>query len=207
MNVVILTPVRLFGQGLALCLDARADVQVQALVDDFQGLRAALTETTEIALVDVTQGYAADEIRALAAERPGLKLLALGLREQQQEVVSCGRSGFCDYIPREATIETLVERMRHALAGRLACSAEVASALMRALFRAEPEESQDVELTPRQSQVARLLERGLSNKEMAREMDLSVGTVKHHVHGVLDRLGVARRGQAMRIVRNAPWRF
>ena len=47
----------------------------------------------------------------------------------------------------------------------------------------------------------------MSNKEMARELDISLGTVKHHVHGVFDRLGVSRRSQAMRIVRNAPWRF
>jgi two-component system nitrate/nitrite response regulator NarL len=158
-------------------------------------------------LIDVTQGYAADEVRALAAERPHLKLVALGLRNQEREVVNCAQSGFCGYIPREANVDVLVERLQEVLAGRFACSAEVTSALMRALFRPEQPDLPDVELTPRQSQVARLLERGLSNKEMARELDLSVGTVKHHVHGVLDRLGVDRRGQAMRMVRNAPWRF
>ena len=207
MNVVILTPVRLFGQGLAAVLAAREDVRVQGLAADFAGLRAALAHDTEIVLIDVTQGIAAEEVRAIAAERPDLKLIALGLREQQQEVVNCGRSGFCDYVTREASIDALVERIRLALAGRLACSAEMASALMRSLFRPEAEEAPDVELTVRQSQVARLLERGMSNKEMARELDLSVGTVKHHVHGVFDRLGVNRRSQAMRIVRNAPWRF
>jgi two-component system, NarL family, nitrate/nitrite response regulator NarL len=207
MNVVILTPVRLFGQGLAAVLDSRQEVRVQGLAADFAGLRATLTADTRIVLIDVTQGIAVEEVRALAAERPDLKLIALGLKEQQQEVVSCGRSGFCDYVAREASIDALVERIRHAVAGRLACSAEMASALMRGLFRPEVEAAPDVELTVRQSQVAHLLERGLSNKEMARELDLSVGTVKHHVHGDFDRLGVNRRSQAMRIVRNAPWRF
>lgn len=47
--------------------------------------------------------------------------------------------------------------------------------------------------------------RGLSNKEIARELVLSVATVKHHVHNVLDKLKLPRRAQAMRRVRDAPW--
>lgn len=208
MNVVILTPVRLLGQALAACLEAREEVTVEAVAEDFDALRRGLTGRTDVVLIDVMQGYSQDDVRALAAERPRLKLIALGLKEQEQDVVACGRSGFCDYISREANVDTLVSRMRHALEGRLACSAEMAAALMRGLFRPhQPEEDPDVELTIRQAQVARLLERGFSNKEIGRELDISVGTVKHHVHGVLDRLGVSRRTQAMRIVRNSPWRF
>src|SRR5580700_1714889 len=176
MNVVILSPVRLFGEGLAACLETRDDVCVAGVSTDFAALRGLLNAETCVALIDVTQGYAADEVRALAAERPALRLIALGLKEQRQEVIDCGRSGFCDYVTRDATVEALVERMRHALAGRLSCSAEIASALMRGLFRAYAAEPSDVELTSRQSQVARLLERGMSNKEMARELDISLGT-------------------------------
>lgn len=106
-----------------------------------------------------------------------------------------------------ATFDDLSERLRHILEGRLTCTAEIASAMMRALFRKEEPEPQIIEPTRRQNQVAHLLERGLSNKEMARVLDVSVGTVKHHVQDVLGRLGVNRRTQAMRIVRSAPWRF
>jgi NADH:ubiquinone oxidoreductase subunit D len=50
-----------------------------------------------------------------------------------------------------------------------------------------------------------LLGRGFSNKEIAGELCLSVATVKHHVHHVLEKLQLQRRAQAMRKVREAPW--
>jgi DNA-binding NarL/FixJ family response regulator len=60
-------------------------------------------------------------------------------------------------------------------------------------------------LTVRESEVLQLVGRGLSNKEIASELFLSVATVKHHVHHILEKLKLPRRGQAMRRVRDAPW--
>ena len=59
--------------------------------------------------------------------------------------------------------------------------------------------------TRRGSEVLELIGRGLSNKEIGRQLCLSVATVKHHVHHVLEKLGLSRRAEAMRRVRDAPW--
>ncbi len=50
-----------------------------------------------------------------------------------------------------------------------------------------------------------LLGRGLSNKEIARELNLSTATIKHHVHGVLGKLKVTRRAQVIRHVQETTW--
>ena len=79
---------------------------------------------------------------------------------------------------------------------------------MRALFRSDPkseESDSDPPLTRRESEVLELLGRGFSNKEIANELCLSVATVKHHVHHVLEKMQLERRAQAMRRVRDAPW--
>src|SRR5215207_5017522 len=106
MRIVILTPVRLFGEGLAGCLDGQGGIVIDALVTDWAALRNAVGTAIDLVLIDVTAGFDADEVRGLAADRPELKLVALGLREQREEVVRCGRAGFIAYVPREASLET-----------------------------------------------------------------------------------------------------
>jgi DNA-binding NarL/FixJ family response regulator len=200
MRIVILTPVRLFGEGLIGCFDRTEGITVEALVSDFVALRRAYCAQTDLVLIDVSSGFDPEEVRAIAAERPGLTLVALGLREQRDDVIRCGQAGFAAYVPRDASLQTLRDAMLAATAGRLTCSPEIASGLMQALFRspsAPPIGTNDISLTPREGEVLRLIRRGLSNKEIARELVLSVATVKHHVHNILGKLGVAGRGQAM----------
>jgi DNA-binding NarL/FixJ family response regulator len=79
---------------------------------------------------------------------------------------------------------------------------------MRALFRPVTRESaptQEELLTRREEQVLQLLGAGLSNKEIARELNLSVATVKHHVHHILAKMNLAGRIQVMRKLREQPW--
>jgi len=149
-----------------------------------------------------------DEVRAIALEHQDIAFVALGLQEQRQNVIRCGRAGFSGYVSRHASIDELYRALSDAVAGRLTCSAEISGGLLRALFRREThahaEEMKDA-LTRREGEVLTLIGRGLSNKEIARELELSLSTVKHHVHHVLTKLQLPRRAQAMRRVREAPW--
>ncbi len=209
MNIIVLTPVRLLGDGLAACFSSRPDMRAIAVVNDLANLRNTLATTdTDVVLIDVTQGVDLFDVRAIASEWPNLSLVALGLTEQRQEVIRCGRAGFGGYIARDASIETLCNSLLEIVAGRLACPPEISGGLLRALFRREPnpvESDLSLALTRRESEVLELLGRGFSNKEIANELCLSVATVKHHVHHVLEKLQLQRRAQAMRRVRDAPW--
>jgi DNA-binding NarL/FixJ family response regulator len=209
MNIIVLTPVRLLGDGLAACFSSRPDICAVAVVNDLANLRSTLA-TTEIqaVLIDVTQGIDLWDVGAIAAEWPDVALIALGLNEQRQEVIRCGRAGYAGYVPRDASIDALCKMLYEIVAGRLACPPEISSCLLRALFRSDPlSEASDSDpgLTRRESEVLELLGRGFSNKEIASELCLSVATVKHHVHHVLEKLQLQGRAQAMRRVRDAPW--
>lgn len=209
MRFVLLTPVRLLGDGLIACLVRHPGVTLLAVAQDMRSLEQVLSaQLVDLALIDVTQGVNLDEVRAVAVRWPELSLVALGLEEQRAEVIRCGRAGFAGYVARDASIDVLCEAMANITAGRLACSPEVSGGLLRALFRADSDSRQspqDEALTRREGDVLQLIGDGLSNKEIARDLCVSVATVKHHVHNILEKLHVPRRAQAMRRVREAPW--
>lgn len=211
MDIIVLTPVRLFGEGLAQCFNARSDLCALAVVSDLASLRSTLTTTqANIVLIDVTQGVNLFDVRAISVEWPHVPLVALGLNEQRQEVVRCGRAGFAGYVARNASIESLCTTLGEIVEGRLTCPPEISGCLLRALFHKEPasepsEHDSDPNLTRREGEVLELLGQGLSNKEIGEKLCLSVATVKHHVHHVLEKLNLQRRAQAMRRVRDAPW--
>jgi two-component system nitrate/nitrite response regulator NarL len=209
MNVIVLSPVRLLGDGLAACLRSRPEMCVLAVVNELAALRDALATTdAELVLIDVTQGVDLFDMRTIAAEWPDVSLVALGLNEQRDEVIRCGRAGFAGYIARDASVDTLCNTLSEIASGRLACSPEIAGGLLRALFRKDQrpiDVEGDCALTRRESEVLQLLGRGLSNKEIGSELFVSVATVKHHVHHVLEKLKLSRRAQAMRRVRDDPW--
>ena len=209
MNIIVLSPVRLLGDGLAACLRSRPDMCVLAVVNELAALRDSLATTdAELVLIDVTQGIDLFDVRAIATEWPDVSLVALGLNEQRDEVIRCGRAGFAGYIARDASVDTLCKAVSEIVSGRLACSPEIAGGLLRALFRSDRTPGAfdiDLALTRRESEVLQLLGRGLSNKEIGCELFLSVATVKHHVHHVLEKLKLSRRAEAMRRVRDDPW--
>lgn len=209
MKIIILSPVRLLGDCLATCFCQRPEVTVLAVINDLARLRDTLaTAEIDLVLIDVTQGIDLYDVRAIATARPDVALVALGLTEQRQEVIRCGRAGFTGYIARESTVEALCNALSDVIEGRLACPAEISGGLLRALFRMDqPPEEPNLEqaLTRREGDVLQLIGQGLSNKEIARDLTLSVATVKHHVHNVLEKLHLPRRAEAMRKVRDAPW--
>jgi two-component system nitrate/nitrite response regulator NarL len=209
MEIVVLTPVRLLGDGLAACFSSRPNMRTIAVVNDLAGLRDAIASTEiDVVLIDVTHGVDLFDVKAIASQWPELPLVALGLHEQRQEVIRCGRAGFAGYVARDASIDELCNSLSEIVAGRLACPPEISGGLLRALFRRDSG-SEDLDLslalTRRESEVLELLGRGFSNKEIANDLCLSVATVKHHVHHVLEKLQLQSRAQAMRRVRDAPW--
>ncbi len=209
MILVIVTPIRLFGDGLSACLRQHDEISLEAVVADLAGLRRVLDRlAVDAVLVDVTQGIDLDEVRSTALDFPDVALVALGLEEQRRTVIRCGRAGFRGYVDRNASVDHLCRALTDVCAGRLSCSAEISGGLLRALFTRECDEREPEfteALTAREGEVLQLIGHGLSNKEIANQLSVSVATVKHHVHHVLCKLKLPRRAQAMRRVREAPW--
>jgi two-component system nitrate/nitrite response regulator NarL len=207
MKIVVLTPVKLLGDGLAFCLQSRSDTV--EVVKDLAAVRILLDACdVQVMLVDVTQGIDLFDVREIVLKWPDVPLVALGLTEQKQDVIKCGRAGFAGYVARDATIDGLYTALKDISQGKVACPPEITGGLLRALFRKGPQSEEslsDPVLTRREREVLDLIGQGLSNKEISTHLNLSVATVKHHVHNLFEKLELTRRADAMRRVRDSPW--
>lgn len=201
LGVVVYSPVRLFADGVAACLDAQHDTRAVAC-HDVQSLGAELESgRADMVLVDVTDRRALEQGRALIHAFPHVKAIALALPEAAEDVIACADAGFVSYVPRNACVEDMCDVLRRALRDEVFCDPKVSGGLLRELRRRQamsaPAGEPGDELTRREREVLRLLGRRMSNKEIARQLCLSTATVKNHVHAILTKLNVHARSEAL----------
>jgi two-component system, NarL family, nitrate/nitrite response regulator NarL len=209
MRILVFSPVRLFGEGIAACL--QSDGAVEATASCYRSdevVDSVAKFAPGVLLVDVAQHGGLQEGRALAAACPGLPIVALATGETSSDVIACADAGFTSYVRRDAPLSRLRTIIEMALRGEVLCDPKVSGELLRELRsrRPKPPEDQATEpLTRRECDVLRHVARGFSNKEIARQLGLSEATIKNHVHEILAKLHVNRRTQALALVREQPW--
>ena len=210
MRVLVVTEIRLYRDGVADALRRLGDVElVVTAATGHEAVVAARRSEVDVVLVDVSMTGCTETVQALTTARPTVKVVALGVLDDGPEVVAVAEAGIAGYVSREATVEEVGEALRSVMRGEAACSGRVAAGLLRHIAlqaRARPVTDAAVQLTPRERDVARLLESGMANKEIARALDLRLSTVKNHVHNVLAKYGAHGRGEVANGVDHRPAR-
>ncbi len=199
MRVLVVTDIRLYRDGVAEALRRLPDVELASTAPSgASAVLAARRAEHDVVLLDMTMPDSARTVRSLLVTRPALTIVALGVPEDGPEVVLAAEAGVAGYVPREATLDELGDALRCALRGEAPCPPRVAAGLLRHIAlqaRSRTAAETPSVLTRREREVLRLLETGLSNKEIARALDLRLSTVKNHVHSVLTKYGAAGRGE------------
>jgi len=209
IHALIISDVRLFRDALARALveDGRLGVSdVVGGVADATRLNPSPAPAPDVILLDVTLPEGLAAVDTMHRRFPGAKVLALGVGNDAQHIVACAEAGVAGFVCREDSLEDLVRSAQNAMLGELRCSGRVAAALLErvaALAVGAPADGGGCVLTPRELEVMRLVEDGLSNKEIAARLDIEVATAKNHVHNILEKLGVHRRGEAVAKLRRS----
>lgn len=199
----------LYREGLAAHLAADgADVRTAW---DLQTLRSQTDQyTPDVILLNIGTRDSAALLR-VCTSIAGARVIVVGLSEtDESEIVSCAESGVAGYLLRSDSCEDLLNLIQRVSNGETACSAHVGAILLRRLSEVASSQNTQAQggvLTSREEEILRLLEMGMSNREIAALLCIAVHTVKNHVHSILSKLGVRSRAEAaarLRAVDNSP---
>ncbi len=192
--------VRLYREGLAAGLARQPSIEVVATVASALEAVAAVRGTRpDMVLLDMAMPGSLAAVRAMRESVPGVKVFALGIQEDPDVVVRCAEAGVLGYVPREGSLGDLVTAIERGTRGEVLASPVVSASLMKhvaLLAQRQRAPLGAAPLTRREAEVLALLDEGLSNKEIARRLAIGLTTVKNHVHRILEKLQVSRRGAA-----------
>lgn len=200
IRIVIVGEIRLYRDGLAEFLGRTAGFEVVGCASDrLEAFDLLRTHYPDIILLDMATQGSHDAVRVMKELAPQAPVIALGVPSAEGEVLRCAEAGVAGYVSRDATLDALVATIGNALNGEVQCSPQMAGSMFRLigmLSAARQEPPVEDALTGREREILHLIEQGHSNKEIARSLGIEVATVKNHVHNLLDKLHVHRRGEA-----------
>ena len=181
-------------------------VEVVGEAEDVEPAIAGITECLpDVVLLDVhlPGGGGQAVVTAMKATHPEVRFLALSASDAPEDVIAVIRAGARGYVTKTISGAELVDAVRRVAAGDAVFSPRLAGFVLDAFATAAPEgrPSFDPELdqlTPREREVLRLIARGYTYKEIARELFISVKTVETHVSSVLRKLQLSTRHQLAR---------
>lgn len=210
IQVLVVTAVRFYREGLAAVLSGTGAVAVCGTASDAAEARASLESARpDVLLVDAGLAGARELVRA-HAHPARVRVVAMAVGEPGEDLLEWAAEGVAGVVGRDGSVEELVAAVTAAVRGELHCSPSMAGSLLRhlaALAGARPGgfrpsgEGAGARLTEREHEVAALITRGLSNKGIARHLGIEVATAKNHVHNILRKLGVEDRTGAARWLR------
>jgi len=207
IKVLLVIEVPLIGNIFASVLEDEMDIKVVGCVTTLQdALEFIQVREVNIALVSVglPDMGALALTRTIVERAPSTKVLVLGLSEEDKhDPLRYIEAGAVGYILKDSSLQEFIEIIRLAQKGEAQVSTRMAGAMMERLsnlarmFSAvENKIDGDVRLTSRELEVLQFIGEGLTNQEIAARLVVEVGTVKNHVHSILEKLNVSNRDEA-----------
>lgn len=203
-SLLIVSEVRLLREGIAGAIEGKPGLSVVGLCENLgQALFALRDRTSPIVLLDASFPKGLESLREIRTVSPAAKVVVFAISETEENVIAWAKAGAVGYIPTTTGLHEIVRFIECIIHGEQICSAVIASKLIRwvgSFRQAQYEQRLQLQsaLTTREQEIVLMIVEGLSNKEIARHLDIELSTTKSHVHNLLGKLGLQRRGQVAR---------
>ena len=204
VTVVVADDQSAVREGLVLLLGTLPGITVAGQAADGEAateLVAAVQPQVVLMDLNMPRCNGVEATRRIRASHPGTQVVVLTTYSDDESIISALRAGALGYLTKDATRAEIGRAVLAAAAGQAVMDPEVQQRLLSAAVRAPAPPSGDPEegdLTPRESDVLRLIAAGKSNREIARALFVSEATVKTHINRIFAKTGSRDRTQAMR---------
>jgi DNA-binding NarL/FixJ family response regulator len=184
----------LLRAGLIKLLESLPEVEVVGEAADGDAvLDQAQTCNPDIVLLDIAmpKRNGLEVCAELVRRHPGIKVLMLSMHEEVQYVRRALQNGASGYLLKDSAPDELGTAIGHVCRGQTYLSPSITRAMLGDIMGGPvPTEPTEGTLTPRQREVLKLVAEGLSTKEIARALDLSIKTVDTHRTNLMNQLNI-----------------
>ncbi len=214
LRVLIVSDVRVVQEGLNSLLAQRTGIDVVSAVDMLRASDEIARLLPDVVLFDAARQDSVEFVKTLVASAPQSRIVAFGVKETAEEFLALAAAGTAGYVRDSAESNDVVNVLGQVMCDELSCSPRAAASLYRRVATlsqgSDAPNGVVVPLSRRELQIAHLIDCGLTNKEIGRQLGIEAATVKNHVHNICEKLEVHRRGEVagrIRTIARAPLRL
>jgi DNA-binding NarL/FixJ family response regulator len=201
IRVLLIEDNRLLREGITAMLNEQPDIRVEAATGNGDALERAKKIKPQVVLLDLgLRNQNSLRIAELIKKRyPKSEIVVMDLIPVQAEVVEFVKAGVAGFILKDATIDDFLHTIRSVAKGKKVLPPSLTGSLFSQIVEYAVNSGKAdrlmkaVRLTKREHEVVDLISRGMSNKQIGRELNIALHTVKSHVHNTLEKLALHTR--------------
>lgn len=201
IKILLIDDHSLFRSGLKFLLNNQEDIEVIGEAQNgSEGIKLAQKLNPDIILLDLDMPRMGgkETLQNLLNINPDLNVLILTVSEDNDDLIQCMTLGAKGYLLKNINTDFLLDSIHKVYEGNNILSPAMISTLIDQFRPNEKEKDEDLydSLTPREKEILAWLTKGISNKEIARFLNVSESTIKLHVQNILRKLNLHSRVQA-----------
>jgi len=192
MKLLIVDDDPLVCQSLKLLIGKEADVEeVQTAANGQEAMEWCQQEQPDVILMDIQMPImnGIESTKRIKEQWPSIPIMMLTTFQDEKNIRLALNAGAAGYLLKSASIENMAQQIRALKTGSMVLDADVLKTII------EPDKRALTGLTGREADIVELIAQGLSNKEIAEQLFLSVGTVRNMLSVILDKLDIRNRTQ------------
>jgi DNA-binding NarL/FixJ family response regulator len=198
IRVLIVEDQSIVRQGLKMIVEQDAEIKVLGEAENgLEALQFLETHSIDVILMDIRMPVmnGIEASHKIKERWPNTKILILTTFNEEDYALQALKEGVNGFLLKTSDGPKLISAIRSCLDGGMAIHEQVAAKVMPRLLEKNKEEKLELNLTPRELEIVKRIGQGRTNKEIASELYLSIGTVKNHITQILHKLDLRDRTQ------------